>query len=59
MDMVRKRKPVLIIDNGADSSDAIELLRKNGVEFIEYDIRKFVELLWRSADNSSAFRVCP
>jgi hypothetical protein len=41
--MVRKRKPVLIIDNGADSSDAIELLRKNDVEFVEYDIRKFAE----------------
>lgn len=35
--------PVLIVDDGSDSLKAIDLLRKNHVEFVEYDIRKFAE----------------
>jgi hypothetical protein len=35
--------PVLIVDDGSDSLKAIDLLRENDVEFIEYDIRKFAE----------------
>ena len=35
--------PVLIVDDGSDSLKAIDLLRENDVEFVEYDIRKFAE----------------
>jgi hypothetical protein len=38
-----KRKPVLIFDDSSDSAKAIGLLRKNGIEFVEYDVSKFVE----------------
>jgi hypothetical protein len=40
---MKKRKPVLIVDDGADSLKAINLLRERDVEFVEYDIRKFAE----------------
>lgn len=38
-----KRKPVLIFDDSSDSAKAIGLLRKNDIEFVEYDVSKFVE----------------
>src|SRR5919108_3834958 len=38
-----KRKPVLIFDDSSDSAKAIGLLRKNGIEFVEYDVSKFIE----------------
>lgn len=38
-----KRKPVLIFDDSSDSAKAIGLLRKNSIEFVEYDVSKFVE----------------
>jgi hypothetical protein len=38
-----KRKPVLIFDGSSDSAKAIGLLRKNGIEFVEYDVSKFAE----------------
>jgi hypothetical protein len=34
---------VLIVDYGSDSLKAMDLLRENDVEFVEYDIRKFAE----------------
>ena len=34
---------MLIVDYGSDSLKAMDLLRENGVEFVEYDIRKFAE----------------
>jgi hypothetical protein len=40
---MRKRKPVLIFDGSSDSAKAIGLLRKNGIEFVEYDVSKFAE----------------
>jgi hypothetical protein len=40
---MKKRKPVLIVDNSPDSLKAINLLRERNVEFVEYDIRKFAE----------------
>jgi hypothetical protein len=40
---MKKRKPVLIVDDGSDSLKAINLLRERDVEFVEYDIRKFAE----------------
>jgi hypothetical protein len=40
---MKNRKPVLIVDDGSDSIKAMNLLRERDVEFVEYDIRKFVE----------------
>jgi hypothetical protein len=40
---MKKRKPVLLIDDGADSLKAIDILRQNGIEFVIYDVRKFAE----------------
>ncbi len=40
---MKKRKPVLIVDDGPDSLKAINLLRERDVEFVKYDIRKFAE----------------
>jgi hypothetical protein len=40
---MKKRKPVLIIDDSSDSLKAIDLLKEKGIEFVEYDIRKFAE----------------
>jgi hypothetical protein len=40
---MKNRKPVLIVDDGPDSIKAMNLLRERGVEFVEYDIRKFAE----------------
>lgn len=40
---MKKRKPVLIVDDSPDSLKAIILMRKRDVKFVEYDIRKFAE----------------
>ena len=40
---MKKRKPVLIIDDSSDSVKAMDLLKEKGIEFVEYDIRKFAE----------------
>ncbi len=40
---MKKRKPVLIIDNSPDSLKAVDLLRERSIEFVEYDVRKFAE----------------
>jgi hypothetical protein len=40
---MKKRKPVLIVDDSLDSLEAEKILRENNVEFVEYDIRKFSE----------------
>lgn len=40
---MKKRKLVLIVDDGPDSLKAINFLRERDVEFVEYDIRKFAE----------------
>ena len=40
---MKKRKPVLIVDDSPDSVKAMNVLRENGIEFVKYDIRKFAE----------------
>jgi hypothetical protein len=40
---MKKRKPVLIVDDSSDSFKAMDLLRERGIEFVEYDIGKFAE----------------
>lgn len=36
-----RRKPVLFIDNSDDSVKAIDLLMFAGIDYVEYDIKKF------------------
>jgi hypothetical protein len=38
---VPKRKPVLLVDESDDSLKAIDLLKLSGIEYVEYNIRKF------------------
>ena len=38
-----KRKPILLVDESDDSTKAIDLLKRSGIEYVEYDIRKFEE----------------
>ncbi|MDE1830307.1 MAG: hypothetical protein KGI25_08290 [Thaumarchaeota archaeon] len=38
-----KRKPVLLVDGSEKSQEAITLLQNNGIEYVEYDMRKFTE----------------
>ena len=37
------RKPILLVDESEDSAKAIDLFQKSGIEYIEYNIRKFEE----------------
>ena len=37
------RKPILFMDESDDSTKAIDLLKRSGIEYVEYDIRKFEE----------------
>ena len=38
-----KRKPILLVDDTDDSTKAIGLFKRSGIEYVEYDIRKFEE----------------
>lgn len=38
------RKPVLLVDGSEKSREAATLLRKSGIEYVEYDMRKFTEI---------------
>jgi hypothetical protein len=38
---VSRRKPVLLIDESDESLKAADLLNLSGVEYVEYDIKKF------------------
>ena len=38
-----KRKPILLVDESDDSTKAIDLLKRSGIGYVEYDIRKFEE----------------
>jgi hypothetical protein len=38
-----KRKPVLLIDGSEKSQEAVILLKTSGIEYVEYDMRKFTE----------------
>jgi hypothetical protein len=40
---VVKRKPILLVDESDDSTNAIDLFKRLGIEYVEYDIRKFEE----------------
>jgi hypothetical protein len=40
---MKRRKPVLIVDDGSDSLNAVNLLSEKGIEFVAYDIKKFAE----------------
>ncbi len=41
--MVKKRKPVLFIDDSKESSAAIQLLENEKIEYTPYHIKKFEE----------------
>ena len=41
--MVKKRKPVLFIDDGNESNQAIQLLENEKIEYTPYHIKKFKE----------------
>jgi hypothetical protein len=40
---VVKREPVLLVDNSDDSTKAVDLFKRLGIEYVEYDIEKFKE----------------
>jgi hypothetical protein len=40
---MKKRKPILIVDENHDSLKATDLLKERDIEFVEYDIRKFAD----------------
>ncbi len=38
-----RRKPVLLVDGSENSRKAVMLLKERGIEYVEYDMRKFAE----------------
>jgi hypothetical protein len=38
-----KHEPILLVDNSDDSTKAVDLFKRLGIEYVEYDIRKFNE----------------
>ena len=38
-----KRESVLLVDNSDDSAKAVDLLKRLGIDYVEYDIKKFNE----------------
>jgi hypothetical protein len=40
---MKKRKPVLIVDESPDSLKATDLLSERDIEFVEYDVQKFAD----------------
>jgi len=38
-----KRKPILLVDGSQDSTKAVRIFKRLGIEYVEYDIRKFEE----------------
>ena len=38
-----KRKPILLVDESDDSTLAVDLFKTSGIEYLEYNIRKFEE----------------
>jgi hypothetical protein len=40
---VVKRKPILLVDESHDSTKAIDVFKRSGIEYVEYDIRRFKE----------------
>ena len=37
------RKPILLVDESDDSIKAVDLFRRSGIEYMEYNIKKFEE----------------
>jgi hypothetical protein len=40
---VVKRKPIVLVDDSDDSTRAIGLFKRFGLEYVEYDVKKFEE----------------
>jgi hypothetical protein len=40
---VIKRKPILLVDESDDSLTAVNLFKRSGIEYLEYNIGKFEE----------------
>ncbi|MFY9794332.1 MAG: hypothetical protein WAK17_23160 [Candidatus Nitrosopolaris sp.] len=40
---VVKRKSILLVDESYDSTNAVDLFKRSGIGYVEYDIRKFEE----------------
>jgi hypothetical protein len=40
---VVKRKPIVLVDESDDSTRAIDLFKRFGIEYVQYDIKKFEE----------------
>jgi hypothetical protein len=40
---MKKRKPILLVDDTIESQEARNMLFSNNIDFIEYDIKKFRE----------------
>ena len=38
-----KRRPVLLVDGSENSQKAAMLLKASGIDYVEYDMRKFAE----------------
>ena len=38
-----KRKPILLVDESVDSAKAIDLFKTVGIEYVQYNIKKFEE----------------
>ena len=38
-----KRKPIVFVDDSDDSTRAIGLFKRFGLEYVEYDVKKFEE----------------
>jgi hypothetical protein len=38
-----KRKPILLVDKSDDSTIAVDLFKRWGIEYVEYHIKKFEE----------------
>jgi hypothetical protein len=40
---VAERKPIVLVDESDDSTRAIGLFKRFGIEYVQYDIKKFEE----------------
>jgi hypothetical protein len=40
---VVKRKPVLLVDNSDDSTKVVDLFKRLGIKYVEYDVKNFEE----------------
>lgn len=40
---MRKRKPILIIDDSSESEEILKIYKDNDIDFVKYNIKKFEE----------------